>query len=288
MSLPDATLHERIAKDPWTAYNIRLSDAVTTMPGKPDFLSGDFRLYAVLRTLSLLYHGDLTGLRVADLACLEGGFSLALAQRGANVLGIEARKRNLEKAQLLREHFELPNLEFSRGDVKEFSRDAFGTFDVVLALGILYHLDEPVSWLRQIAEATRGVLIVDTHFAPLRDTDLAQLDPTVGRLGGLERKELAGWTYEGRWFREVPRRGHVDPETDLWAAYSNDRSFWLTKGALQLALRGAGFESVFEQHDWIADHYDGYTAKLVRTMFVGAKPAAFTGGSRSGRPPGDR
>jgi hypothetical protein len=271
-------LRQRIAKEPWSAYNIRLSSEVTTRPGTPDFLETDFRLHAVLRALSLPCRGDLTGLRIADLACLEGGFSLALALRGANVLGVEARQRNLEKARLLKEHFELPNLEFVQADVKEFTRDAFGTFDAVLALGILYHLDRPVPWLRQVAEATRGALIVDSHFAPLRDADLSLLDDSVARLGPLERTDVGGWVYEGRWFREV-KVGRVDRENELWAAYSNEWSFWLTKGSLQLALRWAGFDLVFEQHDWIAEQYEVYTTKLVRAMFVGAKTAALTVGA---------
>jgi len=145
------------------------------------------------------------GLRVADLGCLEGGFSLALAQRGMNMLGIEARRKNLEKAQLLKEHFETTNLEFLCDDVKNFSRERFGMFDIVLALGILYHLDQPVAWLRQIAEATSGVLVVESHFAPSDESSLSQIDPRLSQLGPIEKVEIGRETYEGRWFFRVRR-----------------------------------------------------------------------------------
>ena len=99
---------------------------------------------------------------MADLGCLEGGFSLAFAQLGAEVVAIEARAENFEKCRLVQEHFGLPNLRFVQGDVKDFDRARYGDFDVVLALGILYHLDDPVAWLRQVAGATRAVLYVET------------------------------------------------------------------------------------------------------------------------------
>jgi SAM-dependent methyltransferase len=233
----------------------------------------DLRLLGILRTLDLIYRGRLDGLRVADLGCLEGGFALALAQRGADVLGVEAREANLEKASLLKEHFELGNLNFVRADVKQFTAESFGTFDIVLALGILYHLDDPVTWLKQISSTTRGLLIVDSHLAPLDEAGLALVDPSIARLGALEKIEVDGWSYEGRWFREVTLG--ADRQRQLWAAYSNDWSFWLTKEAMVVALHRAGFDLLFEQQDWIANQYAIYTTRLVRAMFVAAKSPGF-------------
>jgi SAM-dependent methyltransferase len=273
MPLSDDALRKRLARQPWTAQNIRLSDQVTTMPGKPDFLETDIRLQGMLRALAPIYGGRLDGVRVADLGCLEGGFALALARRGADVLGVEAREANLEKTALLKEHFELPNLNFVQADVKQFTTAAFGTFDIVLALGILYHLDDPVRWLRQIAESTRALLIVDSHLAPLDDAGVREVDPSIARLGALERMDVDGRSYEGRWFREVTLG--TDRERQLWAAYSNDFSFWLTKEAMVVALHQAGFDLLFEQQDWIADQYKVFTTKLVRAMFVAAKTPAF-------------
>src|SRR5262249_11336285 len=217
----------------------------------------------------LFYGESLAGLRVADLGCLEGAFALALATRGADVLGIEARKKNLDKANLLREHFGLPNLAFVQRDGKDFDPKLVGMVDLILALGILYHLEQPVRWIRQISESARRILVLDTHFAPA-DEDLHLVDPRINRLGPLEKQTIEGLTYEGRWFREVEGRS-VDPDTDLWAAYSNDSSFWLTKEALIRALCQSGFDLVFEQQDWIADRYRIYTTSQVRVLFVAAK-----------------
>ena len=245
------------------------------MPGRPDFMETDLRLHAILRTLSLFYRGKLANLRVADLGCLEGGFALALAQRGMDVVGIEARAKNLKKAKFLAKYFKLTNLKFELGDVKNFTRDDVGDFDVVLALGILYHLDEPTAWLRQIAQATRSVLIVDSHYAPTDNASLALLDKRIAKLGPLEWIWDQQRSYEGRWFYEYDEG--VKSEDQVWAAYSNRKSFWLTKESLSHALSDAGFDLVFEQHDYYGYSYARFTIESPRVMFVAVKGDSFVG-----------
>src|SRR6185295_179089 len=99
-----------------------------------------------------------------------------------SVVGVEARALNLAKCRLLQEHFGVPGLEFVQGDVKDVTPERFGSFDAVLALGILYHLDRPVEWLRQLESVTKDVLIVDSHFAPADEAALAAIDPRLSNL----------------------------------------------------------------------------------------------------------
>jgi hypothetical protein len=269
----DLWLLWQVVRRPWTGYNIRLNGFVSTMPGRPEFLETDGRLQAIRRALSILRRDSLRGLCIADLGCLEGGFSLAMAQQGATVLGVDARERNLAKARLLKEHFGLANLDFALADVKDFTREAFGSWDVVLALGILYHLDDPVRWLGRVGAATGAMLVVDTHVAPPDEASLARIAPNLSLLGPLEPMVVDGAAYEGRWWQEVG--AGVAPASDPWAAASNERSFWLTKESLLRALTGAGFDLVLEQHDWLLDQYSIRTVNLSRVMIVALKtPAA--------------
>ena len=274
MALSDEQLKVRLANQEWTSHNIKLSPQITTMPGKPDFMETDTRLRSILRTLSLLYRESFTGLRVADLGCLEGGFALAMAQRGMDVVGIEARQTNFAKLSLIKDHFELPNLEFRRDDVKNFTRENYGSFDIVLALGILYHLDEPIKWMRQLAAATQGLLIVDSHFAPPLDAGLPLLDKRLP-LGPLQKLKDGATTYEGRWFADCSDA--LDREAQVWSSYSNNRSFWLTKDSLCCGLMQAGFGAVFEQFDAWGDLevYKHFSTVFVRGMFLALKPNAF-------------
>ncbi len=274
MALTDEQLKLRLANQEWTSHNLRLSPEITTMPGKPDFMETDTRLRSILRSLSMLYRDGFKGLRVADLGCLEGGFALALAQRGMDVIGIEARQTNFDKLSLIKEHFDLPSLEFRRDDVKNFTRENYGSFDIVLALGILYHLDEPIKWMRQLAAATEGVLIVDSHFAPSLDAGLPLMDKRLP-LSPIQKLKDGDTTYEGRWFADCS--ADMDREAQVWSSYSNNKSFWLTKDSLCCGLVRAGFEVVYQQFDtWgDLDVYKHFSTSFVRGMFVALKPNAF-------------
>jgi len=274
MPLTDEQLKARLANQEWTSHNLRLSPEITTMPGKPDFMETDTRLRSILRSLSMLYRDGFEGLRVADLGCLEGGFALALAQRGMDVTGIEARQTNFNKLVLIKDHFDLPNLEFRRDDVKNFTRANYGSFDIVLALGILYHLDEPIKWMRQLAQTTQSILIVDSHFAPSLDAGLPLMDKRLP-LGPLQKVKDEGATYEGRWFADCS--ADMDREAQVWSSYSNNKSFWLTKDSLCCGLVRAGFEVVFQQFDtWgDLDVYKHFSTSFVRGMFLALKPNAF-------------
>ncbi len=269
MALSTEELRRRLSGQQWTAHNIRLNDELTTWSGHSDFLATDLRLRAIERIFRFAFGDRVPELRIADLGSLEGGFALAFAQRGARVLGLEARKANFEKLALLCDHFDLPGLQFELGDVKDFTAERFGVFDAVLALGILYHLDSPAQWLRQASNATSKVIVIDTHFAPGDDASMRQIDPRISNLSEIETVTVQGASYRGRWFKEY--EPNTSPEDQLWASYSNWRSFWLTKESLFRAVRDAGFQLVLEQHDYSADNYERFNIEFPRTLLVGIK-----------------
>jgi hypothetical protein len=130
-----------------------------------------------------------------------------------------------------------------------------------------------VAWLRQVAEATRGVLVVESHYAPADEAALALIDPRLRQLGPLKQIEDRGSRYEGRWFFEYG--AEADVESQLWASYSNRNSFWLTKESLLRALLRAGFDLVLEQHDYSADFYEHFTVIYPRGMFLAIKSSGF-------------
>ena len=268
MSLSNEELRQRLTKQEWTGHNIRLNADLSTMPGKPDFMETDLRLKAILRALGFFYRGQLAGLRVADLGCLEGGFTLAMAQQGMEVVGLEARQMNLDKCVLLKDQFDLGQLEFRLDDVKSFTREKYGLFDVVLALGIFYHLNHPVAWLQQASAATRGLMVVESHYAPADDRALKQLDSRL-KLGPLVQESIDGFRYEGRWFFEF--EPHADREVMPWASYSNNQSFWLTKESLLRAALRSGFDLVFEQQDYSAESYQFHNFTFSRGLFLAIK-----------------
>jgi SAM-dependent methyltransferase len=223
-----AALVERYG--PWTAHNIQLRDDVYTMVA--DIEGGnELRLRRVVQLVSDLSPKSLERLRVVDLACLEGLFAVEFARRGADVVAVEAREPNIEKARFAKAALTLDNLELVQDDVRNLSRERYGGFDVVLALGILYHLDAPAVFifLERLAEVCDCLCVLDTHVT----------DSTA------ESFEHAGHRYRGSSYAEPDTSDALAKET-LWASVDNPRSVVLTRHSLFNALAHAGFTTAFE------------------------------------------
>jgi hypothetical protein len=168
--------------------------------------------------------------RVLDLAALEGHFSAEFALRGAEVVGIEGRLTNVKRAEA---SFSLPRLRFFQDDVRNLSRAKYGNFDIVLCLGILYHLDAPDCFelLEAISEVCSGFAVIDTHISLTRSEAVA-----------FRGHEYWGWRYTEYEHEPSPEQ----QERSTWASLGNLRSFWLTKPSLVNAIVDAGFNSVYE------------------------------------------
>jgi hypothetical protein len=98
-----------------------------------------------------------------DIACSEGWFAhRALEWGAASVRGIDIRPENVRRAQLIRDHLGIGSerLSFEVADV--FDAEP-GAYDVVLCLGLVYHLENPIGALRVARSLTRGVCIVESQ-----------------------------------------------------------------------------------------------------------------------------
>ena len=220
-------------RGPWTAHNLRLAEGVYTIG--PTATGDEVKLRRVVQVIADLFGSDLAGRRALDLACLEGMYSLELARRGAEVVGIEGREVSIEKARFAGRSLRLDDVTFVQDDVRNLSRDAHGTFDIVLCLGILYHLDVPdvFRFVEQMADVCTRVLVVDTHVAPK----------------GTETHLYKGHQYMGVGYREHDPGSTPEQRSErLWASLDNPRSFWPTRSSLLTLLAASGFTSVLEVH----------------------------------------
>jgi hypothetical protein len=60
----------------------------------------------------------------------------------------------------------------------------------------------------------------------------------------------------GRWFDEHAETDTAKIDQFRWAAFSNQRSFWMLRGELITSLKDAGFTTVLEQYDALADPHE--------------------------------
>jgi tRNA (mo5U34)-methyltransferase len=108
---------------------------------------------------------DLTGQTVLDVGCWDGFYSFAAERRGAKrVLATDSfvwRTGRKQGFLLAREALN-SKVEDAEIDVLELSPERVGTFDVVLLLGVLYHMRHPMLALERVASVTERLLIVET------------------------------------------------------------------------------------------------------------------------------
>lgn len=151
-----AALRARVeALGPWF-HNIDLGEGVSTAP---DHFLGDYPRFKFARFADAI-PADLSGKTVLDIGCNAGFYSMEMKRRGAaRVLGIDSDDRYLEQARFVAETLGFDGIEFRKLDVYDVG--ALGeTFDVVVFMGVLYHLRHPLLALDLIREHVAGDLML--------------------------------------------------------------------------------------------------------------------------------
>ena len=103
---------------------------------------------------------DLSGKRVLDIGCWDGFYSFEAERRGAEVVAIDCWRPET----FFYAHRALGSrIEFHELSIYELSLDRLGTFDIVLFLGVLYHLPYPLLALKRVCEMTRDLAVIESH-----------------------------------------------------------------------------------------------------------------------------
>lgn len=113
------------------------------------------------------FGGQYAGLKAVDLASHQGYFTVKTAALGFDqVLGIEARESHVNDSRLISDIYAYPNLNFMQSDIFDVDTQQLGQFDLVLMLGLLYHLENPVGALRICRDLCKGVCLIETQIVP--------------------------------------------------------------------------------------------------------------------------
>ncbi len=189
----------------------------------------------VLQLTSDLTRRPLEKLRILDLGCGEGMYAIEAALHGARVVAIDARTERMRDGAACAARHGLTGIRFEQADVRSVTMASHGPFDVVWALGILYHLDVPevLTVLASIRGLCRSLLVVDTLIAPKAALAVSHRDRV----------------WEGDRVRE---HGDDDPpslrRSRVLKSIDNTFSFRFTRASLVRAVEDAGFSSVLECH----------------------------------------
>jgi SAM-dependent methyltransferase len=158
------TLRERVASFPRWHYEFDLGGVRTPIFNRKHVNRHAQRLKYFFAPLTELCGGSLVGKRVLDLGCNAGFWSLAAIEAGADlVVGIDGRQMHIDQANLV---FEAKGVDekryrFRQGDIFATELDE-APFDIVLCLGLLYHVSNPFALMERIAAWNDDLLVIDT------------------------------------------------------------------------------------------------------------------------------
>lgn len=215
----DESLQERIVElGPWF-QNMRIGGIQTA----PDHFLGDYPAFK-WRGFQHVVPSDLEGRSVLDIGCNAGFYSFEMKRRNAGrVVGIDSDPHYLRQAHFAAEHygFDVEFRQMSVYDVAKLNEQ----FDLVIFMGVLYHLRHPLLALDLLYEHV------------VKDAMLFQClqrgDKHVPQLE--EDYDFSEWDVFER--RDYPKLFFVEER------YASDPTNWFipNKSAAEAMLRSSGF-----------------------------------------------
>ena len=160
-------IKQKIEQRDWF-YRFELPDGSATdsyLPASAQQVH-DTRLEMVARVLQPLL-SQYPGLSALDLASHQGWFSLQVAGMGCeSVTGMEPRPSHVDDARLITGACGIDNVRFVQSDIQNIAMTDIEPADIVLMLGLIYHLENPVAAIRTAHAYCRRVCLIETQVGP--------------------------------------------------------------------------------------------------------------------------
>jgi tRNA (mo5U34)-methyltransferase len=227
MSLSPAQIQQKVAAlGPWF-HNLDLNGVATA----PSHFLGDYPNVKWRRFADAVPR-DLTGKTVLDIGCNAGFYSMEMKRRrAARVVGIDSDDEYLEQARFAADVKGL-EIEFRRLSVYDVGA-LREKFDVVIFLGVLYHLRHPLLALDLIHEHVAGdLLLFQSMQRGSKDVPVLQ-------------KDYDFWTTDIFDDESYPKLHFIEHK------YAQDWTNWWVpnRACAEAMLRSAGFEIVGHPED---------------------------------------
>lgn len=195
-------------------------------PAAPVISEYPYYLYANVRKLM---PEEIRGKSILEIGPAEGYMTLQLATEGARITAVEQSELFAERLKLFREYFGLTeNIQIIHARFP--AALAREKFDIILCCGVLYHVDDPISFMNAMVQ--KGDLIIGEG---VFRSDLKATEPMLPRRNHPERRAVnVHWFdkycrdagYQLQWFEReegIPR-DKINPE------YWGDRKIFKMTG----------------------------------------------------------
>src|SRR5262245_10334239 len=204
---------------PWY-HNVVFAPGVMSNPSNPDYPASR------LRFLEPVIPKSLEGKSVLDIGCNSGFFALEMKKRGAaRVVAVDIMPHLLAQARFASHWFDLPLELYECG---AYDLPALGwKFDIIVFVGVLYHLKHPLYALEQIASICNETMFFQSVVRGPAGDVTPQDDYDVNEIAAFDQP---AW----------PKLYFIEKN------FKGDESKWrfATRSCLKAMLRTAGFRVI--------------------------------------------
>ncbi|MBL8063914.1 MAG: DUF1698 domain-containing protein [Anaerolineales bacterium] len=178
-STEEEIIRSRIAEIPYWFHKIEIAPGIFT-PGASD---------APKKFQRFELPDDLTGKRVLDIGCFEGFFSFECERRGAEVVAVDVVEPGPKSGFSLIHELIGSKSTFHFTSIYDLTPEEIGMFDIVLCLGVIYHLRHPLLGLERARSVCKDLFVVETQIcdkyfinAEGNPTDLTKVAPALAQM----------------------------------------------------------------------------------------------------------
>ncbi len=131
-------------------HNFELPNGLTT--SRAEQISHGKNLVKYERISKIFDNLNINDMKVLDMGCNEGFFSIKMEERGADVTGIDIDSRRIEKAKFIKDlirpdsSIQYKNIDIYSDKVKELDE-----FDLCLCLGFIHRIPDPFTAISILA-----------------------------------------------------------------------------------------------------------------------------------------
>lgn len=221
------------------ALDIFKGEWSSQLPGPfAELEAGSARLFEDDRiTWAAAAFGGVAGKRVLELGPLEAGHTAMLEQLGAeSIVAVEANTRAYLKCLIVKEILELRRARFLCGDFVAYLRTTDARFDLCVASGVLYHMENPVELIALLSRVCDRVFIWTHYYDEAIFTNNAAI---AGKITAHTAAEHQGFRHTLHQYNYRDARA--------WAAFcggSGQISHWMTRADILGCLGHYGFTDI--------------------------------------------
>jgi tRNA (mo5U34)-methyltransferase len=212
---------------------------------------------------------DLSGMRALDVGCSDGYFSFELERRGASVTAIDFVPEDYTGFATAKKVLG-SSVEYRMENVYNLNPVDYGTFDIILFMGVLYHLRNPLGGLDSLRSVLAddgqlylGTMMID-EYVQLVDgtvTTLSQLNPAL--------PDIPLWQAYPRDTLNGDYTNCFAPNRAALVAALEESNFYVTD--LKIVDMG-GYARATAAHDRLAEKYQRLDGRLQKSPFDPSVP----------------